>query len=562
MRCTVIRRSREWNMHLNRKTVVQWIKAVALLGVAMLAPLVNLAQAQADPPGRVGRLADFQGTVWVFEHEAGDWAAALRNRPLTSGDRISTGPGARAELRIGSTVVRIGARSELELVQLDDQGMRMQLHSGSAALRVRSREVAEEIEWVTAEVRLRPMRAGHFRLDRQDDITFAAALSGELLVDESTAFPIAAGQRMDLWREGLQRQLRHRWSTMPQDAMSAWLSREDQQEQRSASSRYVSPEMTGAEDLDRHGRWENHPEYGSLWVPIGVQLGWAPYRFGTWVWLRPWGWSWVDAQPWGFAPFHYGRWVSVRGRWCWAPGAYAHRPIYAPALVSWVGGPQHGVSAGVVIGHRARPLPAAGWVPLSPREDYRPHYGASPVYVERINRGHGPHDSYDGRDSRDGRDGRGTREPHPRAIMPAPAALQMPAAPPGPRIPTLMPPIPAVQPPLPTPRPDLPYPGAPHAGTPQLGAVQPGQPRVHLPRHGPLSPAAGVAPGVAGPGATLPAAVPPVVLLPPPRPRQDQPRGPAKEPDGARPAGRDDAPRAKALESRPGPRDRERENQR
>ena len=29
----------------------------------------------------------------------------------------------------------------------------------------------------------------------------------------------------------------------------------------------------------------------------------------SWVWLRPWGWTWVDDAPWGFAPFHYGRWL-------------------------------------------------------------------------------------------------------------------------------------------------------------------------------------------------------------------------------------------------------------
>jgi hypothetical protein len=27
--------------------------------------------------------------------------------------------------------------------------------------------------------------------------------------------------------------------------------------------------------------------------------------------MSPWGWTWVDNAPWGFAPFHYGRWVGA-----------------------------------------------------------------------------------------------------------------------------------------------------------------------------------------------------------------------------------------------------------
>ena len=42
---------------------------------------------------------------------------------------------------------------------------------------------------------------------------------------------------------------------------------------------------------------------------------------------------------WGFAPFHYGRWVHWRGNWCWTPGRHAARPVFSPGLVAWIGGP-------------------------------------------------------------------------------------------------------------------------------------------------------------------------------------------------------------------------------
>ena len=146
-----------------------------------------------------------------------------------------------------------------------------------------------------------------------------------------------------------------------------------------AQPHYVSPEMTGAEDLDRYGDWDRHPEYGAVWYPRQVEPGWAPYRYGHWAYVRPWGWTWVDDAPWGFAPFHYGRWISWRGRWAWAPGQYVARPVYAPALVAWIGGPecQHR--------HQHRRRPSVGWVPLSPREVYRPSYSVTNVYVTNVN---------------------------------------------------------------------------------------------------------------------------------------------------------------------------------
>ena len=361
--------------------------------LALMSLGATSAWAQVDPPGRVGRLAEVQGSVSWFDDERGVWGDAERNRPLTSGDRVSTGPRARAELRVGSTVLRLAASTELEVLTIDDERMSFQLHTGSLALRVRSREVADEIDIVTAEARLRPLRAGHYRFDRSDETTHAGAWLGTLRIDDIQGLTIETGQRMELWREGRERQaLRYAPGTLPNDEFADWVARDDARDGNSASSQYVSPEMTGAEDLDRNGRWEQHAEYGALWFPLEVRAGWAPYRYGRWAWVSPWGWTWVDEANWGFAPFHYGRWVNWRGRWGWAPGEYVVRPIYAPALVAWVGGPNFGIS--INIGG-----PTVGWVPLAPREWYTPVYRHTPVYGDRINH------------HRPGRDGPGPRPP-------------------------------------------------------------------------------------------------------------------------------------------------------
>jgi hypothetical protein len=56
------------------------------------------------------------------------------------------------------------------------------------------------------------------------------------------------------------------------------------------------------------------------------------------MWDPLYGWTWVDDAPWGWAPYHYGRWVFASGFWAWAPGPIIVRPIYAPALVAFFGG--------------------------------------------------------------------------------------------------------------------------------------------------------------------------------------------------------------------------------
>lgn len=353
-------------------------------------------QAEVEPPGRVGRLADFEGEVLMYDQEQGRWAAALRNRPLTSGDRLSVGPGGRAEVRVGSTTLRLAASTEIDLVRVDDQRIRVELLAGSLALRVRSREVAAEVEVSTREARLQPLRSGHFRIDRFDDTTAIGSWRGEIRIEGPEGFVVDTGRRVEVWQEGPSRRLHHSWTATADDEFAAWVAREDRIDQQGLALRHVSPEMTGIEDLDRHGRWEQHPEYGVVWSPLQVSAGWAPYRHGHWAWVRPWGWTWVDDARWGFAPFHYGRWIHWRSRWCWVPGPVMSRPVFSPGLVAWIGGPGFGVSIGIGGG-------SIGWVPLTPFEVYVPWYVVGPRHRDYHSRPYTP-----------------SRHDHPRPVQSGP----------------------------------------------------------------------------------------------------------------------------------------------
>ena len=57
-----------------------------------------------------------------------------------------------------------------------------------------------------------------------------------------------------------------------------------------AQSPIVSREMTGYQDLDANGQWSTLPDYGPVWIPTAVASDWAPYQFGHWAYIEPWGW--------------------------------------------------------------------------------------------------------------------------------------------------------------------------------------------------------------------------------------------------------------------------------
>ena len=84
--------------------------------------------------------------------------------------------------------------------------------------------------------------------------------------------------------------------------------------------------------LAPYGAWVDDPTYGTIWVPSPEAVGadFTPYvSAGHWVYGDDY--VWASDYPWGWAPFHYGRWVAIEGRgWSWIPGRE-----YRGAWVAW-----------------------------------------------------------------------------------------------------------------------------------------------------------------------------------------------------------------------------------
>jgi hypothetical protein len=360
-------------------------RILALTLLLALVPAAKAQEADRDPPSRAGRVVSVVGDAWLFDHDSREWTRLMRNQTVAEGDRLRTDERGRVSLRVGSTTIWLDERSDLELSQLDEGRTLLQVDRGDVAVRLRSPETVAETRLRTREGTAQPEREGLYRVEQLDRGSKAYVWQGRLRFDWARgASPVylGAGEQAEFWWPDGPRAER---SSIYSDGFGDWVLAESRDEGDRPVARYVSPEMTGAEDLDRHGRWETTREYGAVWVPTTLVVAdWAPYRYGRWTWTRHWGWTWVDDAPWGFAPFHYGRWVSWGGRWCWAPGPYVHRPVYAPALVGWVGSGSVSIGISVGGGHRPPP-PRYGWYPLAPREVYVPGYRHTPRYVGRIN---------------------------------------------------------------------------------------------------------------------------------------------------------------------------------
>ena len=165
------------------------------------------------------------------------------------------------------------------------------------------------------------------------------------------------------------------------DAFSAWNDERDRGEDRVADAqRFVSPEMTGAErPRPLRPAGSRRPTTGRSGSRRAVPADWAPYSAGHWAWVRPWGWTWVDDAPWGFAPFHYGRWVYRTQRLVLGAG---HLRRAAGVRAGARGLDRRPARRRLALGRRRPPV---GWFPLAPHEVYVPSYRASPRYVREVN---------------------------------------------------------------------------------------------------------------------------------------------------------------------------------
>ena len=370
------------------RTLRRVLGIVTLLALISSSALVVLAQdqqydqqpaqgdPQVDPPSRAARLQFMDGSVSVQPHGTDDWVAGAINRPLTNSDNVWADKNSRAEINVGTGLIRIDSESSLTLTNIGENMVQLQLHQGAMNLHVRRLYDGETYEVDTPNQAFTVLKPGDYRFDVNPDADKTVVTvwrgAGESAGD-GPAVRIRENQQVRF--SGGTSMTNEIHAAPSPDGFDEWAQSRDGRLDNSRSARYVSPDVVGSEDLDEYGTWRDVPEYGNIWVPSRVDAGWAPYRYGHWIWVAPWGWTWVEDEPWGYAPFHYGRWVYYDNYWGWAPGPIYARPYYSPALVAWFGGGGWGVGFGG----------GYGWCPLGFGEPFIPWYGVSRGYFNQVN---------------------------------------------------------------------------------------------------------------------------------------------------------------------------------
>jgi hypothetical protein len=346
-------------------------------------PPQNMPEAQPGGPSGegpaevkegVGRISLTHGDVSTQRGDSGTWSAATLNQPVMNGDKVSTGPSARAEVQLDfANILRLGSNSQANIANFTPNYIQVQLAQGIADYIV-SNESEAEPEIDTPNVAVHPAHKDVVvRVEvHPDGDSVVIVRKGEVQISTPQGIADVKEGQMATVR-GANESAQYRIAPAPdRDDWDIWNSERDHMIHSARAWQHTNRYYTGSEDLDAYGRWENVPDYGQIWEPNEPD-GWVPYRDGNWVWEPSYGWTWVGYEPWGWAPYHYGRWLWYGGAWGWWPGPVwgpgFYRPFWAPAYVSFFGfGGGFGFGIGFGWG-------GFGWLPLGPCDWFHPWWG-------------------------------------------------------------------------------------------------------------------------------------------------------------------------------------------
>jgi len=227
----------------------------ALLG-GLLACGSALAQvdtggvAAGDPPARVGRLSAIDGVVSFHTSDQDQWSPAMLNYPVSAGTSFWTEPSARAALELGPAVVHLGSQTEFDVVALDDHNFQGQIGQGEIHVRLYALTPGDNYQVVTAWGTVQITAPGRYHIDGGTDSTPTRVV----VIDGAAQF-VANGANLTV-RAGESAQISgqdpvtYDVAAAQLDALDHWADGADARQRMDEAPRYVSPEMTGYQDLD------------------------------------------------------------------------------------------------------------------------------------------------------------------------------------------------------------------------------------------------------------------------------------------------------------------------
>ena len=324
--------------------------------------------AVADDLG-LARLSLIRGDVQIITQDNEEWAPASLNMPLNEGDRLWVSENSRLEIQVsGGVYLRADERTSIDILSLKSDAMQLYMEHGHIYLANR-RGGIQTVQVDTPQSSIRSYDNSIMLLDvAEDSMTEVQSLKGYVYAENREGKTrIASGSALTIRPDGTAELSPignpDEWETWNRDL-------DMQRMVGGESSRYLPDALQEySSDFDRNGRWVYVRDYGYVWNPTITVAEWAPYSQGYWKWMRG-QYVWISYEPWGWAPYHYGRWTSVIGMgWCWVPPSIDD-VYWGPGYVGWVNTPDY-----------------IGWIPLAPGEIYYGYgyYGPKSINITTIN---------------------------------------------------------------------------------------------------------------------------------------------------------------------------------
>lgn len=305
-------------------------------------------------PVRLARFSNVDGNVTWRPADGTDWSDAAPNIPLREGAEIWNSDGGRAEIQFDDgSWLRLGDDTIATLQTLssnsDGEYTEIELNEGTAFLHLVNSSSTYQVD--TTLVSVKATGYSKIRIDNSDGIRIA--------VRDGSA-QVAGGSGNDELQSGSYLQLASAGDIYNVGALPALDDEDHWNDTCDGLDTRPTPNLPPnialvAGNMDQYGDWHNDPQYGNVWTPRENDPDWRPYEHGHWVWVHPFGWTWVADEPWGWAPYHYGTWVQGQYGWSWVPGP--SQQYWSPAVV-----------------HFTEYQGNVCWAPLAPAEvHYPPH---------------------------------------------------------------------------------------------------------------------------------------------------------------------------------------------
>ncbi|MBV9849955.1 MAG: FecR domain-containing protein [Armatimonadetes bacterium] len=300
-------------------------------------------------PIRLARFSYVRGNVTWRPSDTAAWSPATVNLPLRQGAQVWVANGGRAEVQFDDgSLLRLGNGAVVTLQTLysdaDGEFTELQMSEGLCTLRLRHAQSIFQVD--TPLVSVKSVGPSNVRIGVDASVEIAVRGGSAVAEGGQGKQTLRSGDYMELVDASAPYDI---GSVPGPDSWDRWNDDRDRLLAGQDSGRLPPNIALVAGDLDDYGAWHADPVYGEVWCPRVVDVGWRPYQHGRWVWVEPFGWTWVSSEAWGWAPYHYGTWVDEPYGWAWVPGPVTQ--YWCPAVV-----------------HFCEYNGAVAWAPLAPPE--------------------------------------------------------------------------------------------------------------------------------------------------------------------------------------------------